>query len=238
MAHPIIVDAVEHSFIPLLVINNQASDKKTLQKFNEPAWNYQVVRFLDSQAQDILPRKDKIWSLEKLVPRMVAALNKSKQPIPPNLTLLAQELDTNNHGIAAFSQHCFWIGEAKLGAIKGVITTEAGWIGSNEVTLVRYHKPTIKLKSLINQAQNLHCANHIYLPKSPPSLTNTNSAYRELNLHTYKKAKNSDQKRQLKGTPYSKLSLTPAQSTKLNAYARTNQKAAHSFLTHEQKNSL
>ena len=32
--------------------------------------------------------------------------------------------------------HCFWTGEMKLGQLKGVLETEAGFIGGHEVTLV------------------------------------------------------------------------------------------------------
>jgi len=79
MSDPEVVSSIEKNFIPLLIINNKAgNDAKLLKRFKEPAWNYQVIRFLDHNGKDIIPRKDKIWTKPALLKRMREAKNKAK----------------------------------------------------------------------------------------------------------------------------------------------------------------
>lgn len=86
MTDPAIIKAVENSFTPLLIINNKAGvDAKILRKYKEPAWNYQVIRFLDSAGKDVIPRKGSIYTKKELASRMVKALEKAKQPVPEAL---------------------------------------------------------------------------------------------------------------------------------------------------------
>jgi hypothetical protein len=49
-------------------------------------------------------------------------------------------------------------------------------------------------------------------------------------LGGYEKAPAPDQKRQLQGTPYAKLKLTPEQATKVNAFVRTAPERVAEFL--------
>jgi len=91
MTHPIIVDAAENAFVPLLIHNNQGgTDAKVLKKYGEPAWNFQVIRFLTKKGKDIIPRKDRINTINALATRMVKALEKAKQPVPSPLRTLIQ----------------------------------------------------------------------------------------------------------------------------------------------------
>ena len=80
---------IETEFIPVVIYNNQPQDKALLKRFKEPAWNYQVVRFLDADAKDIIPRKDKVWKLPALAERMGEALRKHKRKVPEALVDLA-----------------------------------------------------------------------------------------------------------------------------------------------------
>lgn len=75
-----IVKSIETDFVPLLIHNNSSGrDADLLKKYNEPSWNYQVIRFLDSEGKDLIPRKDRVWTKEALVPRMLAALKKANR---------------------------------------------------------------------------------------------------------------------------------------------------------------
>lgn len=90
MTDAIIVSAVEQSFVPLLIHNNKrGADVKVLKKYGEPAWNFQVIRFLDSTGKDIIPRKSQVNTKATLVKRMIKALKKAKRPVPPALLKLA-----------------------------------------------------------------------------------------------------------------------------------------------------
>ena len=86
MTDPTIINAVENSFVPLLIINNKGGeDAKILKKYNEPSWNYQVIRFLNSDGKDIIPRRDRVNTKGLLASRMVAVLEKAGKPVPEAL---------------------------------------------------------------------------------------------------------------------------------------------------------
>lgn len=236
MTNPIITDAVENSFTPLLIINNKGGeDARILKKYREPAWNYQVIRFLTPQGKDIIPRRDGINTQQALSSRMVAALEKSKQHVPENLKLLAQATDTTNLEKVAFSCHCFWTGEYKLGAMNGVVSTEAGWLNGREVTLVTYNKKHISLSNLYKKANQLGVANSVYVNNQSQANELSKIVKKPSSLSGYKKASASDQKRQIGGTPFASLPLSENQLTKVNAFARSDYKKALSYLTHKQR---
>ncbi|MEM9237088.1 MAG: VPGUxxT family thioredoxin-like (seleno)protein, type 2 [Verrucomicrobiota bacterium] len=230
LSHPLIVDAIESEFVPLLIHNNQpGKDAELLKRFNEPAWNYQVVRFLDHQGKDLIPRKDKVWTTGPLAERMIQTLEKSGREVPGYLSLLAAE-ESSSLRSAAFGIFCFWTGEMKLGQIKGVITTEAGFIKGREVTLVRYDPRVISLHELIDQAVSIDCSDSIHVPAS--ELGSLARQGRKLSaLEGYRAAPERDQKKQLSRLRLGGLDLTPAQRTKLNAWLPVDRNRALSFLS-------
>ena len=92
LTNPSLVKAIESEFYPVLVYNNRKGgpDEVYLRRFQEPARNYQVIRFLDGDARDIIPRKDRIWTTTGVASRMVEALNAAKRPVPDYLNALAK----------------------------------------------------------------------------------------------------------------------------------------------------
>ena len=240
MTHPVVVSVSENHFVPLLVHNNgSGQDTAILRKFNEPSWNYQVLRFLDESEKDIIPRKDKVWMTLELLQRMQLTLKKEDRSVPNYLDLAISELDTSKHKTVAISQHCFWVGEAKLGLIEGVVLTEAGWYDGREVTKIVYDSSKVNIKKLITQAKQLRCADGIYIQDQNdlkiavqgnvmPAKTLTNG---------YRAAKESDQKRQVKSVKLPQ-SLSAGQLTKFNAFFHVDQKVAASFLTEDQRSEL
>lgn len=195
LSDPKVVKIIRENFIPLLIHNNKpGKDAEILAKFDEPAWNYQVVRFLNADGRDLIPRKDRVWDSAGLMERMKQALAKAGPP--------KNQADNTNR--VAFSQYCFWTGEMEIGTIDGVIRTEAGFLKGREVTLVDYDPRQISLESLTRQAKAAGVATQVFQ-----------------SLEGYRKAPESDQKRQLQGTKYAKLKLTPEQATKLNAFVRS-----------------
>jgi hypothetical protein len=235
LSDPLIVAAIESEFTPLLIHNNKPGpDAAVLKRFDEPAWNYQVVRFLDARGADVIRRKDRIWETGPLADRMIAALQIAKRPVPPWLTLPASEHSPRLQQVA-LGMSCFWTGEMMLGQIDGVITTEAGFIGGGEVTLVKYDPTVITFEQLAAAAGKMHCADTIYAsaPAIGPTGANATVASKvaSLPLTGYKPAPASDQKKQLQGTPAAKLRLTGAQATKVNAWIRQDVAKAYQFLT-------
>ena len=92
LSNPRVVEVIENEFLPVLVYNNRSGkDRRLLERFNEPAWNYQVVRFLDSEGRDIIPRTDHVWTVSELASRMIATLREVNRPVPDSLRALADE---------------------------------------------------------------------------------------------------------------------------------------------------
>ena len=237
MSNPVVVEAIESEFTPLLIHNNKSGkDAEVLRRFGEPAWNYQVVRFLDASAKDLIPRKDQVWDTSGIAERMIATLTKAKRPVPAYLSLLAAEHSPRLKQ-AVFSMYCFWTGEMALGQIDGVITTEAGFMSGREVTLVRYDPEVIALPKLIAAAEKVECANAVHVPAADLAQAKAS----RLNVGTisgYRVAPASDQKKQLQGTAAQKLPLSAAQATKVNAWLRGDSTKALRYLTPSQTRRL
>ena len=93
MSDPELVKIIEEHFVPVAIRNNdrdpKSADTVILKKFKEPAWNYQVVRFIGADGKDVIPRKDRVWTKKGIAERMVTALEKSNRPVPPELRKIA-----------------------------------------------------------------------------------------------------------------------------------------------------
>lgn len=220
LTHPLLVEAIEDLFIPVLVYNNRfgGKDAEILELFGEPSWNFQVIRFIDGSGKDIIPRKDKIWSVSKVAARMIRVLEAVGEEIPLYLQTVALETDVDRLGLVGFSMACFWVGEYKLGKIDGVVSTEAGWYDHREVTLVRYHKEIINLSQLVEHAAKERCAQAVYLTEEV-QLDRSRFPVKGLDLKEYRTAAEDDQKKQLQGWLQRQqgLQLTQMQLMKLNA---------------------
>jgi hypothetical protein len=234
LSHPLLVEAIETEFTPLLIHNNKpGKDAEVLRRFDEPAWNYQVVRFLGAEAADIIPRRDQVWEIGPLAERMIATLMKAKRPVPAYLPLIASEHSPHLKQ-AVFAMCCFWTGEMALGQIDGVVTTEAGFMAGREVTLVSYDPTVITLPSLIAAAEKVECASMVAVPAA--DVAEAKAARLQVStISGYRAAPASDQKRQMSGTAAQKLTLTAAQATKVNAWIRADVARALSYLTPSQQ---
>jgi len=222
LSHPLIVEAIEDEFVPMLVHNNASAgaDLEILKRYREPAWNYQVIRFLNSAGEDLIPRRDRVWSLEAVAGRMVEALEASGREVPAYLRALGPQPKTAE---IAFAMPCFWTGECELGKIEGVVSTEAGWLDGREVTLVRYLPSELDLEKLSARAAAANCADEVY--RSPRK--------------HYKAAKPSDQARQIRGLRLESIpGLTEFQRTKLNAFFRSEPAKAKAWLSPRQRLAL
>ena len=230
LSDPLVVAGIEGLFTPLLIHNNKpGKDAEALQRFDEPAWNYQVVRILDAHGADIIPRKDRVWETGPLTERMIAALKTAKRPVPPWLALLASEHSPRLREMA-LAMGCFWTGERQIGQLDGVVTTEAGFIGGREVTIVKYDPAVLSLDRLANTAAGLRCADAMYVPADELDAARAAGLHLEP-LTGYRAAPTSDQKKQLQGTSAARLKLEGAQATKVNAWIRTDPAKAAEFLT-------
>ena len=109
--------------------------------------------------------------------------------------------------------YCFWSGEKALGALDGVLSTQAGFSNQSEVVRVQYDSRLIQEEQLTAYAKKNACSP---LKSAPYKLASND-------LHYY-----------LQHTDYKYLPLTEVQKTKINS-ALGNQKATHLFLSPRQK---
>jgi hypothetical protein len=167
-------------------------------------------------------------------------------------TLLALVLVTQAGGVAAqqasapdkaptrrvaFAQSCFWTGEMKLGQIEGVVRTEAGFFKGREVTLVEYAPERVSLEDLARRGRQAGVADSVHLDagteRAPAGVSNGAPLDK-----SYRAAPADDQKKQIEGTPFSRLKLSPEQATKVNAFVREDSGKALGYLTPPQREQL
>jgi Thioredoxin-like len=197
LGHPLLAAAIEHSFVPIAIRNNvDGKEGEVRERFQEPAWNNPVVRLLDAAGKDLLPRRDGIFDAHGIAARMIDALAAGKQPVPGYLRIALAESDPKTTK-AVFGMHCFWQGEAVLGALDGVVRTHAAFVDGAEVVEVTYRPAVLSAAKLTEQAQSHSC--------QPITAT------------ALRAAPASDQQHALLGTPYGKLDLSPMQRTKVHA---------------------
>jgi len=70
-----------------------------LKRYDEPAWNYQVVRVVDARGADLVPRLAKDWTVAGVSGQMVAGLRAAKRDVPAWLELLAAEERAHARGV-------------------------------------------------------------------------------------------------------------------------------------------
>jgi hypothetical protein len=149
--------------LPVAVYNNvEGGDRVTLQKFNEPTWNNPVLRFMNSDGNELIARKDGDYSYRFVLLRSIAALEKAKKPIPKYLKLAAEEVVSEKMETAVFAMYCYWEGEAKLGSLDGVVGTSIGELGGHEVVEVKYNPEKVDYQSLVKHAIKMDCTHQVY----------------------------------------------------------------------------
>lgn len=237
MSNPIVVEAIESEFNPVLVYNNRkGKDAQLLKRFNEPSWNNPVIRFLRKDGSDVIARKDGVWSTSGTAKRMVAALKAAERKIPFYLeSMVAPAKKTKT---ATFAMHCYWEGEAKIGSIDGVIATRSGWLSGLEVVTVVYQPGVVDYSTLVTTAKSFECASWVFAHdeeqlKTARKLVGAQAVPFPDNEKT-RDAKASDQKYYLANTPLIALPLTECQATKLNAAVKS-KKDVDAFLSPRQR---
>jgi len=234
----LVVEAIENHFVPVLVHNNRkGKDAETLKHFNEPAWNNPVVRYLDAKENDLIKRKDGVWTTADTVKRMISALTAAKREVPDYLLAVANSEPSPSTQNATFAMHCYWEGEAKLGSINGVYSTRSGWKDSLEVVTVQYDPEKVDYSKLVKTAKSFECASKVYAHTSEQLEVAKrivgDQAVALQDASSVKDAKSSDQKYYLIQTPLKHLPLTETQATKINAALKARQ-AFKNWLSPEQ----
>ncbi|WP_271766118.1 VPGUxxT family thioredoxin-like (seleno)protein, type 2 [Aquimarina algiphila] len=217
LSHPLMVEAIEDLFIPLAIYNNKGGkDAQILKRYNEPSWNNPVVRIVNTKGENIVKRVARNYSSIALYNAMENVLKSQKKHIPEYMKLLGSELassQNNNIKEKYYKMYCFWTGEKHLGNAKGVLTTEPGFIGHNEVVKVKYDEQLINKNELNAYAKQV-------------------DFYPILNDGSYHIA-SKDRQYYLQHTDYKYLPLTELQKTKINS-ALGSKKSPKKYLSPKQ----
>ncbi len=122
------------------------------------------MRIVDEQQKELAPRVGNNYSPLGLAEAMQTALKKAKQPVPTYLTLLIEEWEAQANGLetATFAMSCFWVGEGKLGNLKGVVETKPGYMQGQEVVEVKFNPAVISYQELAKQAKSQQCTSHVF----------------------------------------------------------------------------
>ena len=239
LSHPLVVEAIEDLFVPVTVFNNKTGiDQQLLKRFDEPSWNNPVVRFLSPEENDVIARRDRVWSTSGIVQRMRLALKAAGQPIPEYLNLISMPPE-NQLQTAEFAMHCYWEGEVRLGSIDGVYSTRSGWRDGLEVVQLRFSPAVVSYAKLVETAMEMQCASKVFA-HNDQQLKIARQKVGNLAARasgTMRDAKASDQKYYLARTPLRHLPLTEIQATKLNAISKT-RKSPLPLLSPRQKEML
>ena len=179
-----------------------------------------MVRFINAEGRDIIPRRDQVMSAIGMSGRMLEALAAAKHAPPEGLTAIAETSGPPTVESAIFTQPCFWEGERVFGGQPGVLETSAGFVGGQEGTAVWFDPRLTSQRLLLKAGQSSGCARSVH------------------DLDGFRPAPASDQKRQLAGTPYARLRLSRARQARLNAIVRTDPAAAAGLLTAQQRREL
>lgn len=220
LSHPLLVEAIEDLFVPVLIHNNKkGKDAEILKRFGEPSWNNPVVRFINADGKDIIPRKDSVWKTTAMAKRMVDSLKANQSKVPNYLASVANQKPKREKAI--FAMHCYWEGEAKLGMLDGVLDTRSSWIGKKEVVEVDFDPAITSYQQILNTARKMECATTIFATNSKQADIASIDFAKDVEIlqkgFEPRIAKESDQKYYLRNSSYRHLPLTKTQSTKINA---------------------
>ncbi len=217
LSHPIVVDAAQN-FVPVAIYNNLGGrDAEVLARFQEPAWNNPVVRFMDAGGRDLIPRRQE-YSTGALVRRMAEALEAAGADVPEYLRLVAAEYDPARPETAAFSMSCYWEGERKLGGLEGVIGTRIGTLHGREAVEVDFDAAVVDYRALVGHALDLGVASTVYARDEEQARIAREVVGDDAEMTGARANTSTQQQYHLAHVPeYHYLPLTALQATKVNA---------------------
>ena len=232
------MEAIETLFVPVAIYNNaDGDDARALERFAEPAWNNPVVRFLDPLGKDVIPRKDGVWTAAALAARMTTTLAAAKREVPLWWKLAELDARTPELSRAVFAMHCFWVGQARLGALDGVADARPAFIGELEVVDVRYDPARLSLANLAAAASKSGCADRVWLERdldlaAARAVLGERAQRLEAAL---KLAPESDDLRSLKASAWARAELVRSQAVWFNAVLAADPGAAPLGLSPRQR---
>jgi hypothetical protein len=156
LSNPLLAEAIEENFIALAIHNNKPGrDAEILARFREPSWNNPVIHFLRPDGSPLIPKLANRYDPLAIHDKLVSALEAMGRQVPEYLRLLRDDL-LADYGLARsvnIETPCFWSGETSLAQHPAVLTTEAGWIGDEEVVRIDYDPARVDMAALAKFAE-------------------------------------------------------------------------------------
>lgn len=208
-AQPLMAEAAEDLFVPLLLPANTAG-------------NGAGCRVFDAGGRDLVPPVEAVDTPGRLALVMVGALEAGEDSAPQWLRLAAAENGAGERRMVSLAMFCFWEGEAKLGDLDGVLATRSGMMGRDEVVEVVYDPEVLGFEALVESAQEMDCASAVYA-HTADDLDRARELVGDLARPAPERAELVDDaqvKYALKRTSMARLPLTPLQASKINADIR------------------
>lgn len=221
LSNDLVVDAIEAEFVPVAVFNNvEGEDREILESFGEPTWNNPAVRIIRPDRTELAPRLYGDYTVEKTAATMATALRQaSGTSVPPYLELLVREQAAEGRSkTAIFGMYCFWSGEAKLGALEGVVQTRPGFLEGTEVVEVTYDPEVTSLETLAERAVEIDAASSFYA-RTDREASAARAAFGDAVRRTddsFRYAADDDNHR-IQGTRYESVEMTELQKTRVNS---------------------
>lgn len=227
LRHPLLVEAIEDEFEPVVVRNNVGGkEREILNSFNEPTWNNPVVRFLDADRKDLVKRYARGWTVDGLATSMVAALRAADRPVPPYLENLVVELTAETES-TVFSMYCFWTGEVKLAGLDGVVSTRPGFANGREVVRVIWDRRRTNPGKLFGQAAAADAATGVLVTDETQKTLASKHFDHVATLSGELRFSEKDDKYQIRRRDWGWVPMTPAQATAVNrAVVRSDEEVA------------
>lgn len=76
------------------------ADALTRKRFDEPAWNYPVMRILDGEGKNLMPRVANRWNMAGMTFALTEGLKAAEAKVPAWLDLLDQEARAKQAGVS------------------------------------------------------------------------------------------------------------------------------------------
>ena len=196
-----------------------------------------MVRLLGTDGQDLLSRRDRVWSPYQVGERMIAALRAHGAAVPAYLVAAVDELRPRTPEYARLRDALLLErGRPVWARFPGILTSRAGFLDGREVVELTYDPAVLSYAELLRRAQRAGCSDEVF-PRSDAQEREARAIFGRRVTRTQAIARSAparDQKRALRGTRFAELDLTPRQAVQVNAAVAARRSPAR-FLSPRQR---
>jgi hypothetical protein len=143
LAHPIVVDAADTLFIPLVTAETTPGGAS--------------LCFVDASGRELAAGSSGSLTTAAVLKQMVAALQAAHRDVPAYLRLVSDEYNPVLPQTATFAVGCYWEGERQIGKLDGIVATRTGTVGEDEVVEVDFDASRVGYPDLLQQVGSMRC---------------------------------------------------------------------------------